>query len=162
MEVFSQRVKWLREQHGYTQKKMAELLGMTQSGYAKIEYGEREPNLETLVKFPKILHEPLDFLLGLNDTDKKCRELEIRLIMALEYALKIDDKFNKATDIVEKNELFDLRAYVNGLAIKIEEEYIEYGRSIPCISQNFSANLSKREQTKNFEDKEIPPIPKVY
>ncbi|UOF90768.1 helix-turn-helix transcriptional regulator [Fodinisporobacter ferrooxydans] len=67
MLIFSQRLKWLREKRGLTQAEMAEKLNMSQPGYSKIESGRSEPNLETLVKLPKILGEDLNFIVGLDD-----------------------------------------------------------------------------------------------
>lgn len=65
MEVFSARLKWARERIGYSQKEMAEMLGISQSYYFKFEKGTGEPNLETLAKLPSILNEDVDFFLGL-------------------------------------------------------------------------------------------------
>lgn len=41
-------IRELRENSSWTQEEMAEKLGMTRNGYAKIERGESTPNLERL------------------------------------------------------------------------------------------------------------------
>lgn len=41
-------IRELREQNDWTQEQMAEKLGITRNGYAKIERGESIPNLERL------------------------------------------------------------------------------------------------------------------
>lgn len=41
-------IRELREQNNWTQEQMAEKLGITRNGYAKIERGESMPNLERL------------------------------------------------------------------------------------------------------------------
>lgn len=41
-------IRELREQNQWTQEQMAEKLGITRNGYAKIERGESIPNLERL------------------------------------------------------------------------------------------------------------------
>lgn len=41
-------IRELREQNDWTQEQMAEKLGITKNGYAKIERGESIPNLERL------------------------------------------------------------------------------------------------------------------
>lgn len=64
MSIFSDRLKLLREQSSYTQKEMAEMLGMTQSNYSKYEYGTREPNLENIDKISDIFDVSIDFLFG--------------------------------------------------------------------------------------------------
>lgn len=70
MDIFSERLKWARERKYISKKDMAEKIGMSPQGYGKIENGQREPNLETLSKLPKILGESLDFLIGVTDYDK--------------------------------------------------------------------------------------------
>lgn len=64
MEIFSHRIKILRESKGYTQKQVAEMLGYTQSYYSKFEYNQREPNLETVLMIAEIYDCSVDFLLG--------------------------------------------------------------------------------------------------
>lgn len=75
MEVFSARLKWLRERNGLSQKQMSEILEISQPYYFKFEKGIGQPNLETLAKLPAILNESLDFLLGLTDYDKETQEV---------------------------------------------------------------------------------------
>lgn len=41
-------IRELREQRNWTQEQMAEKLGLTRNGYAKIERGESMPNLQRL------------------------------------------------------------------------------------------------------------------
>lgn len=41
-------IRELREQNNWTQEQMADKLGITRNGYAKIERGESMPNLERL------------------------------------------------------------------------------------------------------------------
>lgn len=75
MEIFSARLKWLRERKGLTQKEMAELIGMTQSSYSKYEYNLRQPKLETLALLPAILDESVDFMIGAENLDKLGKQL---------------------------------------------------------------------------------------
>ncbi|MGG4217321.1 helix-turn-helix transcriptional regulator [Paenibacillus jamilae] len=67
MEVFSARLKWLRESKGFSQQEMADKLGLSQSYYGRFERDKGEPNLETLAKIPAILEQSIDFLLGITD-----------------------------------------------------------------------------------------------
>lgn len=68
-EFFAARLKWLRESHGLTQKDVADELGVSQPYYGKFEKATGQPNLETLVKLPKIFHESLDFICGVELLD---------------------------------------------------------------------------------------------
>ncbi|CAM4407338.1 helix-turn-helix domain-containing protein [Paenibacillus xylanexedens] len=76
MDIFSARLKWLREMYGFVQKDMADMVGMSPQGYGKIENGQREPNLETLAKLPELLGESLDFLLGVTDDTRKIKRVK--------------------------------------------------------------------------------------
>ncbi|WP_339197907.1 helix-turn-helix transcriptional regulator [Paenibacillus sp. FSL P4-0176] len=69
MEIFAQRLKWLRESHALTQKDVADRLGVSQPYYGKFEKATGQPNLETLVQLPKIFHESLDFICGVELLD---------------------------------------------------------------------------------------------
>jgi transcriptional regulator with XRE-family HTH domain len=84
-EVLSKRLKWLREQNRLAQKEIAAEIGMkTVNGYQKIEYGEREPKLEVLIKLAKLFNVSVDFLLGLSDTVKVMENLPYKIQMILE------------------------------------------------------------------------------
>lgn len=67
MSTFSEKLKELRKAANLTQQQMAENLNMRQQSYSRYEYGQSEPNLETLVKISKILDVSLECLLGLED-----------------------------------------------------------------------------------------------
>lgn len=46
--INTETIRELREQNNWTQEQMAEKLGITRNGYAKIERGESMPNLDRL------------------------------------------------------------------------------------------------------------------
>lgn len=72
MFTFAHRLKWARERKHLTQKDFADMVGISQSGYSKIENGSRQPNLELLVQLPQLLGETADFLLGAEDFSAEC------------------------------------------------------------------------------------------
>lgn len=59
-------IRELREERHWTQEQMAEKLGISRNGYAKIERGESMPNLERLDKIADILGVKLSELLRLD------------------------------------------------------------------------------------------------
>ncbi len=63
---FNERLKYQRESYGYTQKQMAELIGITPRSYQRYEAGEREPNINTLVQMADFFKISLDDLIGRN------------------------------------------------------------------------------------------------
>lgn len=70
MENFLSRLRKLRSEQRYSQSEIAELIGISQSYYARFETGKGEPNLEILVKLADIFDVELDYLLGRIDIDK--------------------------------------------------------------------------------------------
>lgn len=66
MNNFSQSLKQHRAVNGFTQKQMADKLGITPNAYQKYELNTREPNLDTLILIADIFNVPLDELVGRN------------------------------------------------------------------------------------------------
>lgn len=71
---FYERIKQLREQKGWTQNKMASILGISKSTYVKYERGEREPRYGTLVALSELFQVSIDYLLGKSETDNIFKE----------------------------------------------------------------------------------------
>ena len=63
------RIRDLREDHDLTQKKVADMLGMSQTGYSKYETGENDIPTAVLIKLADFYNTSTDYLLG--RTDKK-------------------------------------------------------------------------------------------
>lgn len=61
-------LKTLREEHGLSQQKLAEQLGLTQQAIYKYERTSVEPDIDTLIAMAELLHTTVDHLIG-NDTD---------------------------------------------------------------------------------------------
>ena len=67
MKIFQERLKEMRKMLGYTQRYMAEQLGITQPSYIRYENGTSEPTLECLAKIAEVLDVSVDYLLGLRE-----------------------------------------------------------------------------------------------
>ena len=63
-----QRLRDLREDRDWTQKELAAMLGMSQTGYAKYETGENDIPTSILLKLADIYGTTTDYLLGCTDT----------------------------------------------------------------------------------------------
>lgn len=61
------RLRDLREDRDLTQKKLAELLDMSQTGYSKYETGENDVPTHVLLRLAEIYHTSVDYLLGRTD-----------------------------------------------------------------------------------------------
>ena len=69
--MFSERLKTLRINKGDTQKSLADFLEITPNAYRKYEYGEREPDFETLRKLSDYFQVSTDYLLEKSDVPSK-------------------------------------------------------------------------------------------
>ena len=58
------RIRDLREDRDLTQKQMAEILGMPQTGYSKFETGENDIPTQILIKLADFYNTSVDYLLG--------------------------------------------------------------------------------------------------
>lgn len=65
------RIRDLREDSDMNQTKVAEMLGMSQTGYSKYETGENDIPTAVLIKLARIYNTSIDYLLG--ETDQKER-----------------------------------------------------------------------------------------
>ena len=65
-----ENIKILREQHGITQQKLADLLGLSRPTVSQIEIGERKLSADELVKLADIFNISIEYLLGLKREPK--------------------------------------------------------------------------------------------
>ena len=65
------RIRDLREDRDLTQKQVAAMLGMSQTGYSKYETGENDIPTAVLIKLARFYDNSIDYLLG--ETKRKQR-----------------------------------------------------------------------------------------
>lgn len=63
-----ERIKFLREMNEFTQKDVADRLGVEPAAISKYELNLREPNVESIKKLSEIFEVSIDYLLG-NEVD---------------------------------------------------------------------------------------------
>ena len=61
------RIRDLREDRDLTQKQVAQILGMSQTGYSKYETGENDIPTAVLIKLADLYKTSIDYLLGRTD-----------------------------------------------------------------------------------------------
>ena len=61
----------LREDRDLNQKTVAQILGMSQTGYSKYETGENDIPTEVLIKLAEFYDTSIDYLLGVTDNPKR-------------------------------------------------------------------------------------------
>ena len=68
--VYIKRIRDLREDHDKTQKEIADILGTSQTMYARYERGANELPIHHLIALCKYYNVSADYILGLKDTTK--------------------------------------------------------------------------------------------
>ena len=67
MELYIKRIRDLREDHDKTQKEIADILGTSQTMYARYERGANELPIRHLIILCKYYKVSSDYILGLNN-----------------------------------------------------------------------------------------------
>ena len=67
MELYVKRIRDLREDSDKTQQEIADMLGTSQTMYARYERGANELPLRHLVKLCKYYEVSADYILGIDD-----------------------------------------------------------------------------------------------
>lgn len=62
-----QRIRDLREDRDLTQTQVAQMLGMSQTGYSKYETGENDLPSQVLIRLADFYQTSVDYLLGRTD-----------------------------------------------------------------------------------------------
>ena len=65
------RIRDLRQDRDLTQAKLAEMLGMSQTGYSKYETGENDIPTETLIRLARFYNTSIDYILGETENPKR-------------------------------------------------------------------------------------------
>lgn len=66
-KVVNNRLRDMREDCDLSQTKLAQKIGMSQTGYSKYETGENEIPVSTLILLAEFYNTSTDYLLGLTD-----------------------------------------------------------------------------------------------
>lgn len=69
----------LRKENGYTQTRIAELLGITKTAYFPYEKGTAEPSIEMLVRLSYLYNVPIDIIVGKEYLAKAPKKYNIML-----------------------------------------------------------------------------------
>ena len=67
METWNEKIKEARRIKGWSQQKVADILGVTRACYSNYEQGIREPTIALLKSICEKLEISADYLIGLND-----------------------------------------------------------------------------------------------
>lgn len=108
--TFSEKLKNIRREKGFSQKEIAEKLGVSQPSYAQYENGKRKPKIETLRRIASALG------VGLEDFMSEA-ELSLFESMAQLY-LKSDDDIEELESLDEHSPQEDARIIKRKIELK--------------------------------------------
>lgn len=112
MSVFQDNLRNLRKQHGYTQEKLSELLGIGREKIVIWEKGGRSPDLNELLKICDIFDCDLDYLVG-------------RIEQPTHSLQDISDITGLSIKSIEQlQEWNNERSYEHGLYIRSDVDYL--------------------------------------
>lgn len=93
MSVFSDRLKKLRDEKGWTKTYVANHLGLARMQvYANWEYGSREPDYETIKNLATLFGVTTDYLIGRTDSRTSDTQIDRDLERALDNAHSFEGK----------------------------------------------------------------------
>ena len=92
------RLKMAREESGYSQQNLADLIGLTKVGYGALERGQNLVSLQHLIPLARILNKPLAYFLPSHVSPEEMNDLShhpltARLLAA--FAALPDDSVRK-------------------------------------------------------------------
>lgn len=82
------RLELLRKKSGWSQSEVARRMSLSSSTVCKHEYGNREPNLDTLKRYAELYNVSLEYLLGLIDN----QDVTISMIASLNQMQTTNDQ----------------------------------------------------------------------
>lgn len=128
MSILSENIRYLRNQLGYSQQKVADDLIITRGRYAKYEDDATEPPIEILLKISRYYHVSIDLLVSVD-----LRKIPLKEILELPdnrilLPIKVDNRGENKIEIIPHKASM---GYLNGYA---DPEYIE---SLQTISLPF-------------------------
>ncbi|MBK5077276.1 helix-turn-helix transcriptional regulator [Lactococcus lactis] len=114
IDILSQRLKKLRIESGYTQKEIAQKLGITGSGYSKYGNGTEInlPRTERLLKLAEIFNVSVSFLLGETDDRPFHEVVEPNSFQERLKLLRTEGRYTQK-DLVKKLKLSSTQVYSN-------------------------------------------------
>ena len=97
MSLFSDRLKYLREEYGYSLQELGDKCGVSKSSIHLYELGTRKPKRETLEELCSLFNVDMDYLLGKSDIKNSTAYLigYNSLAEAYEAGVDIDAALNK-------------------------------------------------------------------
>lgn len=79
MKIMYRRIRDLREDHDLNQTAVANMLGMSQTGYSKYETGENDIPTQVLIRLADFYHTSIDYILEQTDNPQRYEETKSKI-----------------------------------------------------------------------------------
>lgn len=116
MENIGKRIKEKRKDKGFSQKDLADKVGVDNSQFSKIETGKLLPTLSQLVELCSILNESMDWIVLGKKNENITSQIDIRLLELL------DQKDREIQDLRKKLESITCGSAVAGPVEKLKKK----------------------------------------
>lgn len=159
-----ERIRSLREKHGFTQAQLAEMTGYTdRSSITKIESGKAELSESKIAAFAKALHTTPAVILGLSDIpeesdlEKKYNRLDPHGKKVVDFVL--DEEFKRCVGkdetSVPKTRIVPLFRAAAGLGEPVDGVPFEDLEVLAPVPGDFAVKISGNSMEPEFNDGEI-------
>lgn len=142
--MFSERLRFLREEAGLKQSELATILGIGRTTLSHYELGNREPDLETLRKIGEYFKVSLDYLLG-KDNNRVLRKFDDKLVKipVMNHLSENDKNYLSVSSefINEDKDYFYVRITNDSMNIYFDEGSTVVIEKQNCIGNNEIAVL---------------------
>ncbi len=138
LEEFGKRIIYLREIHGKSQEEICSELGVTQQTLSRYEKGQRQANLDFVVRAAKYFNVSADYLLCLSDTPSIDENIQMICESTGLCETAIDNlKFIKKNLFNTSNLLIS-----NGIFVEIAQRLYNY--IVQCAKIRYYENIQKK------------------
>ena len=117
------RIKYLRQAHGLTQKQLAEKVGLPVTTLSNYELGKRTPPLSVFKSIATALNTSAAFLMELDVSDDNLSYAEKRLEEAEEIVRRVKDTADWLYEHGEYEALFELGHYCDLIRKNVSYKY---------------------------------------
>lgn len=106
--TFPERLKMLRDDKGFTQQQLAEVLNITVSSVSHYENGSRQPSIEILIRLADVMNVSIDYLVGTTNTNILPKEMNKQYCKGistgelLQRALQLDQSHRQSLSYILK------------------------------------------------------------
>jgi transcriptional regulator with XRE-family HTH domain len=77
LELIGRKIKTARQEVGYSQKELAQVLKLSDKAVSAYEVGRAQPTLQTLVQLSQATHKPISYFL--DDAEERDLDFQLRV-----------------------------------------------------------------------------------